>query len=305
MRALWLASLGALASCSGAPTGGGDPEPMPTGTILAGTPNGVQRGTYLIDIASGAVTQIAQAGEPLSVAWQGGYSAARGSVIGTRAYPLPNRVRAIELASGDTTTLFEAPSIDDLTGAYAVSPSGSRLAIQTQHWPTGEITLSLIDLTTGSRTPIRDLVGGIDELPLRTIDWTPDESALFVTTDVYPDRSEVVRIDLGTQEFRIVSPTTVVDGDLDVSPDGRVVAHKDGSGRIILRGPDGVPLPQYPEIPGLVMRPTFSPDGKFLAYQELSIESGEGDIILMRLSDGKRWTLKIQADVRPWLSDWF
>ncbi len=51
------------------------------------------------------------------------------------------------------------------------------------------------------------------------------------------------------------------------------------------------------------MRPTFSPDGRFLAYQELGPE-GEAGIVLMRLSDGKRWPLKMNADFVVWLSDW-
>lgn len=304
MRKPWLALAIATAACSGTPTGGGEPQPTPVGTILAGSPNSPENGTYLIDIATGTATRVATGQDPLSVAFQGGYSAADRIVYGVSTLPPPDRIMAISMESGDTSVVIEMSDADSFIGAFHLSPDGRSLAIQTQYWPTGKVRLSTVDLATRTWTPIVDAVGGLDTIPLASIRWSPDGRTVYAVTDLFPDRSELIKIDLATQHFTIISPTTKVNGSLDVSPDGQLIAHADGDGRITLRNPEGHPVSGLPEIASRAIRPAFSPDGKFLSYQALASD-GPRETILMRLSDGKRWPLKIEGDLNLWLSDWF
>lgn len=307
MRSVLLLSLTSwVLACTGSPTTGGEPEPTPTGTILVGTPNGSEAGTYLVDVETGAVTQIAAGGDPLSVAFSGGYSKLSGFVYGLRTQPEPRHIMRVSLAQRDTAILLEQSDQELLVGTFDLNSGETSLAIQTLHWPTGKARLSSVNLDIGAWTPIVDADSRIDALPLTSIKWSPDGTTLYAVTELFPDRSELVRIDLATQLFRVISPMTPISAPLsvDVSPDGGVLAHADGAGRTTFRDTDGNPLQGYPELPLRTLRPTFSPDGKFMAYQMLLDGIGEGPIILMRLSDGKRWPLKINATFTVWLSDW-
>jgi Tol biopolymer transport system component len=294
------------AGCTGSPTGGGEPELLPTGTILAGSPNNPEYGSYLIDVETGTVTQIATRQNPFLVALQGGYSSRDDLVYGVRADSATGRVVAVSLTTGDTTLLAEMPDDGHLLGAVRLSPDGRTLAMQVWQWRIDKIETVLIDLATGTWNRLVDQATGIDAIPLDSFRWAPDGRFLYALTEVFPDRSELVRIDPTTAQFEIISPTTPITGPLwiDLSPDGKTVAHGDGSAAILYRDADGELLGGFPEVQPRVMRPTWSPDGKFLAYQELGSE-GEGAIILMRLSDGKRWPLEIEGGLRLWLADWF
>lgn len=307
MRTAWVRLiLAGTVACTGTPTGGGEPELTPAGTILAGSPNDPENGTYLIDVVTGAVTRIADRGDPLSVAFQGGYSTSGGFVYGRRSQPAPRNFMKVEVASGSASTLLEVPDPDMLVGAYDLSADGGRLVLQTQDAQTGGIRVSTVDLATRTWTQISDAVGRLDTIPLGSIKWSLDGKNLYAVTEVYPDRSELIKINVATSRFEIISPTTRDRAPLwlDISPDDQVLAHGDGTFKITFRDRDGTPLQGYPEIQPGVSRPTFSPDGKFLAVQTFSA-TGEDDIVLMRLSDGKRWPLKIEGDLTLWLSDWF
>lgn len=303
MKSSWYVVLISSAlACTGSPTHGGEPEPTPTGTILVGTPNGPEAGTYLVDIVTGSVTTVDAGSPPLSVAWQGGYSKARDVIYGT-SVSAPLDILTLPLGGGTPSTLLAIPASAS-PGAYDISVDGQRLAIQIA---ASTVQLWSVDLGTGTWTRHRDQVAGIDTIPLSRLRWSPDGHHLFALIDLFPVRSELVRIDLQTDEFQVISPATPVRivTSVDVSPDGRTVAHGDGMAHIIFRNPDGDPLPGFPEIPGTVSRPTFSPDGKFIAFQEFDPEQDYRiSIILMRLSDGKRWPLKVNAEFEVWLSDW-
>lgn len=294
-----------LVACQGTPTGSGTAELLPEGRILAASPNNPENGSYLIDVETGAVTRIASLQNPFTVAFQGGYSAASNLIYGVRVDSTTDLVTGVSLTSGDTLLLAVMPDNGHLLGTVRLSPDGRTLAVQIWQWRIDKIELVTIDLATGTWTRIVDQATGIDAIPLTSLRWAPDGRFLYTLTEVFPDRSELVRIDLATNEFEILSPTTQINWSLwiDLSPDGKTVAHGDGSGRILFRNTDGEELDGYPEVLPPVMRPTWSPDGKFLAYQELGPE-GEGAIILMRLSDGKRWPLQIEGDLNLWLADW-
>lgn len=307
MRVSCLLAAAALATtaCTGVPTGGNDPEPTPTGTILAGSPNEPEDGSYLINVETGSVKRIATGQNPFTVAFQGGYSEPERFVYGIRADSATNRVVAVSLVSGDTLLLAAMPDEDHLLGAIRLSPDGQTLAAQIWQWRIDKIELVLIDLATGTWTRLVDQVTGIDALPLASLAWSPDGRHLYVLTEVFPDRSELVQVSLGSGLFEIISPTTPINGPLwlDISPDGQTIAHGHGDGEIVFRNADGGELIGLPELMPRVGRPVWSPDGEFIAYQELG-SGGERAIVLMRLSDGKRWPLEIEGDLNLWLSDW-
>lgn len=304
MRPRWLGLVLAMTvACSGAPTGGGDPPPSPTGTILVATPNGTESGTYLVDVGSGSLRKLASYRDPLTVALQGGYSIPGQFVYGTNG-TTPRRIMRLPLDGGPADTLLAIPAGHSI-GAYHLSPDGRTMAVQTE--AAAGIQLWTVDLLTVTWTQHADQVGGIDAIPLADIRWSSDERFLVALTELFPDRSELVRIDLATNRFDIISPSTPITivPSLDVSPDGQVIAHGDGAATITFRNPDGTLAAGFPDIPGRAARPTFSPDGKFLAYQQHAPAPNFGiTIMIMRLSDGARWPLEIDADFEVWLSDW-
>ncbi len=296
-----------VVACSGSPTSAGDDGPVPTGIILAATPNGQEAGTYLIDIATGDLTQISDHGNPLSVAVEGRYSGASRFIYGRRTAPEPRDLMQLSLMRKDTAVLLAWPTPDLLAGAYDLSADERLLAIQTLNWPSARSQLSIVDLALGTWTPIIDNANRIDTIPLTSIRWSPDGTRLYAVTDLWPDRSELVRIDLSTQQFRTLSPVVKIDyeASVDVSLDGQLLAFGDAQGRVSFRDRDGDEVTGYPAVPAGVSRPVFSPDGRFLAFQEFGPAPDGGiSITLMRLSDGKRWPLKVNADFEVWLSDW-
>lgn len=297
-----LTAAAAIVGCSNSPTSGGDHGPVPTGTILVGTPNGVERGAYLVDLATGGLEQIVSGISPFSIAFQGGYSAARNSVYGLSVADT-QRIVELNLASRAVDTVLMVPD-RAWTGAYDISADGRTLAIQTA---TLVVRLWTVDIGSGVWTQLVDHVGRIDTIPLASIRWSPDGKHLFVITEVFPDRSELVRVDLDTERFAVISPVTPITNatpSLDVSADAQLISHGDGDGNVIFRDADGVMVSGLPNIPGRVSRPRFSPDSRFLAYQEVLPLDHVIKIFMVRLSDGKRWELKMDADFEVWLVDW-
>src|SRR5690606_2622832 len=119
----------------------------------------------------------------------------------------------------------------------------------------------------------------------------------------WPDPTGMFRIDLATQRFHEISPPTpiTVEPWVAISPDGNKVAHAvDGS--ISFKDTNGALLSGLPEMPDRTSRPVFSPDGKFLAYQEYVDQTIR--IMMVRLSDGRLWELDVDADFEVWLVDW-
>ncbi len=196
----------ATTACSGSPTSAGDDGPVPTGIILAGTPNGPETGTYLIDIASGDVTRIVEGFEPLSVAFQGGYSRSLDVVYGLTITPPIDQIKAISLDSNDTSIVVTMRQPSTLAGAYDLSSDGHVLAIQTGE--PDKVQLSIVNLVTGVWAPIVDQTSRLDTIPLASIRWSPDGETLFAVTEGWPGRTELVRIDPATQVFTIISPST-------------------------------------------------------------------------------------------------
>src|SRR5690606_15426408 len=154
-------------------------------------------------------------------------------------------------------------------GAYHLSPDGRIMAVQTA---TLVVQLWTVDLESGIWTQRIDAAAALDTIPLTGIRWSPDGQQLFAVTEVYPHPSTLMRIDLADDHFEVISPAAPINISpwLDVSPDGRVIAHGESSGSLTLRDTNGMVLTEYPETLGFIGRPIFSADGKFLAYQEHS-----------------------------------
>ena len=302
MRAHILAAALLSAACSGTPTDGGEPPPMPTGTILVATPNGAESGTYLVDIATGNLTKLATRRDPLTVALSGGYSAAGHFVYGTNA-TTPRRIMRLPLAGGAADTLLAIP-VNHSLGTYRLSPDGRTMAVQTA---TLEVQLWTVDLETGTWTQRIDRVASLDTVPLTSLRWSPDGRSLLAVTENYPHPSALVRMNLQDDRFDIISPTTPINISpwIDISPDGDVIAHGEAGGNLVFRDRNGAELGDYPNTTGLIGRPIFSPDGKFVAYEEFgSPPDFQTTIMLMRLADGERWPLQVDAEFEVWLSDW-
>jgi Tol biopolymer transport system component len=274
--------------------------------MLVSTPNHPGYGTYLVDVESGAITKIANAQNPLSVAFDGGYSEGGQLVYGTSAMWLPQRINAISLVTGDTLLLATAPAPGTWLGPFRLSPDGSSLAAQLADGH--GLHVVLMNIATGVMTPIVDRANAMDTLQFGSLRWTPDGRWLYGVTAVYEEnRTELIRIELATDRFTVISPTTGYDWGawLDLSPDGRILAHGDGDGNVHFRDRNGGLLRGFPDIGPRATKPIWSPDGKFLAYQQFGPPpSHELTIMIMRLSDGTRWPLEIDADFEVWLSDW-
>ncbi len=299
-----------LTACS-SPTDGTPTLLAPTGTLLVDTPNGAQAGSYLVDVTTGALTQIASRGVPLRTTFVGGYSPVDHSVVGNAAPSSDrmNRIGRLNLATMVFDTLLEwAPEI--WRGGYDLSPDARTLVLQTGG--AGGVRLWTVDLARDTWTQRIDTVQRLDTVPLTGLRWTPDGRQVYALTEVYSlTVTELIRFTVATDHFEVLTSRTRYDfiPGLDGSPDGLRLVHTDGEGRLVLRDLRGNPLPGLPSAGPLppVNGPAFSPDGNFVAFTSHGGPGLKTTIEILRLSDGTRWPIHLQTDFEfgIWLVDWF
>lgn len=305
-----LCSLLAVVAC-GSPTDGTPPPHAPTGTLLVHTPNGAQRGTYLVDVTNGATTQIVEGLRPLSFPGTGGFTAVDHSVFGLAAPSADGmtRIGRLNLTTKVFDTLMEIPQGMWL-GGHDLSPDAQALVLQTGGG--GGVRLWTVDLASGTWTQRIDPLQRLDTVPLTSLKWTPNGRHVYALTEVYPHAvTELIRFTVATDEFEVLTPRTgygIVPG-LDVSPDGLRIVHTDGEGRLVFRDLLGNPLPGLPSAgpQPKVNQPIFSPDGNFVAFTTHVGPGVRTTIEILRLSDGTRWPLQLQADFEFGIAtvDWF
>jgi len=298
-----LTTLALLAAC-GTPTAGTPSAPTPTGTLLFSAPNGDERGAYLINAATGAVTKIATRLEPIDVLLSGGYGGSANFVYGT-VNSRPRRIARINLANAAVDTILTMRS-DGSLGAYDLSRDGRTMAIQT-----GEaegVRLWTVDLASGTWTQRVDAVSRLDSIPLTGLRWTPDGAYLYALTEEFPPgQSRLIRLRVSDDHFEILTPATPISAIspwLNISDDGRRLAVGSPDGRLVFRDLLGNELSNLPTAGPLIGRPVFSPDGQFVVLMAYS-SPGESRIEVIRLVDGVRFPLPIQANYELWVVDWF
>jgi dipeptidyl aminopeptidase/acylaminoacyl peptidase len=170
-----------------------------------------------------------------------------------------------DLASGQETIGYAGGGYVD---AAACSPDGNLVAFTLPGTPPMSDQIMVADLSSGEVRPLT----GADE-PAQHVDprFTPDGTALIVTTDRGRDRLGVARLDLATAAWAWLA----VDDDHDVtgwlSPDGLALltsANVDGASVVSIHGPSGsdaVGLPGIGCVDGHPLPgPRWSPDGSMI-----------------------------------------
>lgn len=298
-----LTTLALVAAC-GTPTAGTPSAPTPKGTLLFSAPNYEYTGAYLVDAATGAITKIATGLDPIRVTQSGGYSAVGKSVYGT-VTSRPRRIARINLATSAVDTILTMRS-NGLLGAYDLSRDGRTMAIQT-----GEaegVRLWTVDLASGTWTQRVDAVNRLDSIPLTGLRWTPDGAYLYAFTEEFPPgQTRLIRMRLADNRFEVLTaPQSIspLSPWLNISDDGRRLVVGSPDGRVVFRDLLGNLVGELPT-PGLVVgQPVLSPDGQFVVLMSYDA-AYRPTVQMVRVADGARFPLPIQANYELWTVDWF
>ena len=192
-----------------------------------------------------------------------------GSATGPIAYEETGELNYRQLKwfdrGGTVTRVVDAPT-NYITSALRLSPSGTRAIVGVRAGSTAE--LWLIDLERGGRTKLVSNTA-TNWAPI----WSPDSSSVIYTSSVKsPAALYRKSLDVAGSDERLVDGVNASDW----SRDGRFVLFQFGNDLGLLQDPirnsrSAVPLSHSNETS--VGFPTFSPDGRWIAY-------GSGDVYL-------------------------
>jgi eukaryotic-like serine/threonine-protein kinase len=219
--------------------------------------------------------------------WRGTFTASENGVLAFRS-GMAETSRTVTIYDGAGTVVqkVEEPALYASYTAMAFSPDGRRLAIEINDRKSVNDDLWVLELDRGIRTRLTFDPAG-EYVP----SWSPDGSRIaFSRAEPAKQWYVVVKdVDGSGDETVVYAPENLSAWVTGWSADGQLLActTQDVSGKrdVVIVPLDGsAPRPfltaSYNE-----MNPTFSPDGKWLAY--VSLESGTGELYVVSWPDGK------------------
>jgi Tol biopolymer transport system component len=185
---------------------------------------------------------------------------------------------------------------------FRLSPDGRRLAAGILDTASGNLDLWIYDLERGTASRFT-FAAGNDAGPL----WTPDGQDLIYTTvgdDISLLRKSVTGT--GAPEALLTSDRNLMAG--DISPDGKFLLYMTSGGEtswdIMALALDGSGE-TFPVLDSefVEVRPSFSPDGKWFAYN--SNESGKIEVYVRQFpGPGGQWQISTDGGTEPmWSAD--
>jgi Tol biopolymer transport system component len=191
----------------------------------------------------------------------------------------------------------------DWFGAFAASPDGTRLAVDTYDEPSDQRDVWIYDLKRGARSRFT-FDPAMDINPL----WSPDGRRVVFSSNRSGTYDLYVKDASGAGEEQPLLAVGELVHACDWSRDGRHIAlMRRGAGTswdiwALPMDGSGEPFPvvQTQFIDG---RPSFSPDGRWIAYE--SDESGRPEIYVRQFPDpGGRWQVSTSGGSDPrWSAD--
>ena len=233
-------------------------------------------------------------GEPAPVAEKIGtdavglarFSVSRNGVLAYRTGDSGNRLLWMDRGGKELET---AGAPGDY-GNPALSRAGDRLAFNASDPRSGKFDIWVRDLARGVNSRFT-FAAGVNICPL----WSPDGSRIVFTSEKEGASSLLEKASTGQGEEKSLLKST--DGRVlatDWSRDGKYIAysHRGKEGWDIFVMPtsgDRKPIPVV-QTPFNDLNATFSPDGRFIAYQ--SNESGRGEVYVQTFPDpGGKWQI--------------
>jgi Tol biopolymer transport system component len=201
-----------------------------------------------------------------------------------------SRVRVRDLATGDSWTVGNAAR----WFAPALSPDGQRLAVVEQTID-GTVTLVVVDANTGvEQVRLPNERNALVQVPR----WAPDGQHLVYARVERATGRSLVLVDLAARTERtIIGPTNVA----VTAPvtDGRYlyfVSPRSGTDNIFAADLTDRRTWQVTQRPVSATAPSISPDGRTLAFQEMT---GDGQRVVTMPLDSSTWTPLARAPERP------
>jgi Tol biopolymer transport system component len=190
----------------------------------------------------------------------------------------------------------------DWFGSSSVSPKGSRLAVDVYDEQADHRDVWIYDLERGARSRFT-FDPGQDVNPV----WSPDGTRIVFSSDRSGTYDLYVKDASGAGEEQALLAASEHLHACDWSNDGRFLALMRRGAEtqwdiwaMPMDGPgDAFPVVQTQFIDG---RPSFSPDGRWIAYE--SDESGRPEIYVRQFpGPGGRWQVSTSGGTEPWWSE--
>jgi serine/threonine-protein kinase len=183
-------------------------------------------------------------------------------------------------------------------GGAGLSPDGQRVAVEVK-WEVGSSDVFVLDLQRGAWTRVTS------DGRTSVVAWLPDGERLLTTSPTEGGvKLLLTRIDGSTPPEMLLEHS---EGPFAVAPDGRSLLFcsepapsKKDIWRLPLQG-DRVAQP-WLATPNMEGYPSFSPDGRFVAY--FADDSGRNEVYVRPYSEGPRQQVSVQGGVLPgWSRD--
>jgi hypothetical protein len=247
------------------PGGGGHYNYGPGAIFFKQGTEGIRR----LDMSTGALSEVAPhwQGAGWDISWDGKTGVQQHDPTGNAAssdYVLFNTGNGSVIS----TVHYSAPSGDDHDGGLPmISPDGSMLAL----WPTLNDGLVIIGMN-GRVIKSLSGYGNYRFKYLDPINWAPDNTLLFkMNGALYRTSKDLTR----ASKVRDI-PFTDWKGQAVASPDGKKIALSAGN-HIWLMNADGSDFHAITESSQREIKPSFSPDSKYLAILANSRAGTPGD----------------------------
>ena len=206
----------------------------------------------------------------------------------------PRRLWHVSIASGAKRPITHDLSDYALAG---VTPDGLRLAAVRGDVARGFWAATLNDLA-GARQIVVDSgsLGGLEGVA-----WTPGDQLLYATAD--SDNVDIWSVDVRTNQRRQLTSDRAEDYQPTVSPNGKTVAFvstRSGVPSIWSMSMDGSHQRQLTT--GADSRPSFSPDGQWIAFQRDQVDTLPFKVWRVPIDQGDATPLATDHTMRPAVS---